>query len=80
MIETMGRKAKLEKILFKDTTVMSSYEADWSRDVVKHNLISGVSRITQSLGMEIVIVTAEAILAWQMNLIMPRWAEPRGIQ
>ena len=45
MIETTGRKAKLEKILFRDTTVMSSYEADWSRDVVKHNLISGVRNL-----------------------------------
>ena len=42
MLETNGRRLPSEKILFKNNSVLAGPEADWSKHVVKENVISAV--------------------------------------
>ena len=43
-----GRRLPMEKVLFRNRTVLAGDDADWSRDAVKEQQIVAVSLLTQS--------------------------------
>ena len=45
MIDIEGRKLPLEKIFFRNKTIIANEEADWGRDAVKEHVISPVSAV-----------------------------------
>ena len=49
MIDIEGRKLPLEKIFFRNKTIIANEEADWGRDAVKEHVISPVSAVCPSL-------------------------------
>ena len=42
MLITDGRRLPIEKILFKDKSVLAGSDADWGKHIVKENVISAV--------------------------------------
>ena len=42
MLVTDGRRLQIEKILFKDKSVLAGADADWGKHVVKENVISAI--------------------------------------
>ena len=42
MLTTDGRRLPIEKILFKDKSVLAGSDADWGKHIVKKNVISAV--------------------------------------
>ena len=76
LLQTMGRRLNSERIFFKDNSTVAGLDAEWSRELVKENVITAVPLKTWLL----VFAKRDSAKAMDFMSMMKKVSPPMGIE